>query len=216
KGLDRRAKESEANPNIPWGVPYLTIDPQDIGRSYEAIIRINSQSGKGGVAYVLDREHGFDLPKSMHPQVGKRIYDLADEHGRELTTDEIREAFFEEFVNIANPLDVIDYELVHQTGERGMVQCKSSILIHGEKKSIEGFGNGPINAFVHALENADLKDFKVTDYRSHAVRGGSDASAAAYVQVQHDDGRLLWGAGVDPSIEMAGLKALVTAWNLLR
>jgi 2-isopropylmalate synthase len=197
-------------------VPYLTIDPQDIGRSYEAIIRINSQSGKGGVAYVLDREHGFDLPKSMHPQVGKRIYDLADEHGRELSTDEIREAFLEEFVNIATPLDLVDYELIHQTGERGLVRCKASILMEGEKKTLEGFGNGPINAFVHALEGANLKDFKVTDYRSHAVRGGSDASAAAYVQVQHDDGRLLWGGGVDPSIEMAGLKALVAAWNLLR
>jgi 2-isopropylmalate synthase len=90
------------------------------------------------------------------------------------------------------------------------------ILNHGNEQRIEGHGNGPINAFVHALENAGMKDFKVTDYRSHAVRGGSDASAAAYVQVQHDDGRLLWGAGVDPSIEMAGLKALVTAWNLLR
>jgi 2-isopropylmalate synthase len=89
-------------------------------------------------------------------------------------------------------------------------------LNHGAEQSVEGFGNGPINALVHALENAGMKDFKVTDYRSHAVRGGSDASAAAYVQVQHDDGRILWGAGVDPSIEMSGLKALVTAWNLLR
>jgi 2-isopropylmalate synthase len=216
KGLDRRAKEIAKDPNAPWGVPYLTIDPQDIGRSYEAIIRINSQSGKGGVAYVLDREHGFDLPKTMHPQVGKRIYDLADELGRELTTDEIRDAFFREFVNVASPLDVIDYELIHQVGERGRVKCQASILNHGEQQNIEGLGNGPINAFVHALESIGLKDFKVTDYRSHAVRGGSDASAAAYVQVQHEDGRLLWGAGVDPSIEMAGLKALVTAWNLLR
>ncbi len=216
KGLDRRAKETQQDPNIPWGVPYLTIDPQDIGRSYEAIIRINSQSGKGGVAYVLDREHGFDLPKTMHPQVGKRIYDLADEHGRELSNDEIREAFFAEFVNLSAPLDVIDYELIHHTGERGQVHCKASILIGGEAKNIEGFGNGPINSFVHALEGAGLKNFKVTDYRSHAVRGGSDASAASYVQLQHDDGRLLWGAGVDSSIEMAGLKALVTAWNLLK
>ncbi|MGL5019631.1 MAG: 2-isopropylmalate synthase, partial [Luteolibacter sp.] len=216
KGLDRRAKELETQAHLPWGVPYLTIDPQDIGRSYEAIIRINSQSGKGGVAYVLDREHGFDLPKSMHPQVGKRIYDLADELGRELTTDEIREAFLAEFVNIAKPLDVVDYELIHHVRERGEVQCQAGILLNGEKKAIAGIGNGPINAFVHALEGAGLKDFKVTDYRSHAVRGGSDASAASYVQVQHDDGRLLWGAGVDPSIEMAGLKALVTAWNLLR
>ena len=216
KGLDRRAHETANDPGVPWGVPYLTIDPQDIGRSYEAIIRINSQSGKGGVAYVLDREHGFDLPKTMHPQVGKRIYDLADACGRELTADEIRDAFFREFVNLATPLDVIEYELIHQVGERGKVKCQASILNHGSQQNIEGFGNGPINAFVHALENIGLKDFKVTDYRSHAVRGGSDASAAAYVQVQHDDGRLLWGTGVDPSIEMAGLRALVTAWNLLR
>jgi 2-isopropylmalate synthase len=216
KGLDRRASEISKDPGTPWGVPYLTIDPQDIGRSYEAIIRINSQSGKGGVAYVLDREHGFDLPKTMHPQVGKRIYDLADQLGRELSADEIRDAFFREFVNVASPLDVIDYELIHQVGERGQVKCEAIILQHGEQKHIEGLGNGPINAFVHAMQGIGLKDFKVTDYRSHAVRGGSDASAAAYVQVQHDDGRLLWGAGVDPSIEMAGLKALVTAWNLLR
>ena len=216
KGLDRRAKEVESDPTTPWGVPYLTIDPQDIGRSYEAIIRINSQSGKGGVAYVLDREHGFDLPKTMHPQVGKRIYDLADEHGRELSVDEIREAFFREFVNVASPLDITDCEFSHHTGERGQVRCDAVVLLDGTELKLRGVGNGPINAFVHALESVERKDFKVTDYRSHAVRGGSDASAAAYVQVQHDDGRLLWGAGVDPSIEMAGIKALVTAWNLLR
>ena len=216
KGLDLREKEMAADPSVPWGVPYLTIDPQDIGRSYEAIIRINSQSGKGGVAYILDREHGFDLPKTMHPQVGKRIYDLADSLGRELTTDEIRDAFFREFVNLTSPLDVVDYELSHHTTERGRVLCKALMLLRGDQLSCEGLGNGPINSFVQALENIGIKDFKVTDYRSHAVRGGSDASAAAYVQVQHADGRLLWGAGVDPSIEMAGLKALVTAWNLLR
>lgn len=211
KGLDRREKEGPENF---WGVPYLTIDPQDIGRSYEAIIRINSQSGKGGVAYVLDREHGFDLPKSMHPQVGKRIYDLADAQGKELTVDEIREAFFADFVNVESPLEVTGYELIHQPG--GQVVCKAMIMMDGKEMEIEGDGNGPINSFVHAMERAGFKDFKVSDYRSHAVRGGSDASAAAYVQLQHDDGRLLWGAGVDPSIEMAGLRALVTAWNLLR
>ena len=105
----------------------------------------------------------------------------------------------------------------HHLYEHGSAQCiRLSVEIDGVPHSLTGEGNGPINAFVHALEGAGLKDFKVTDYRSHAVRGGSDASAASYVQVQHDDGRLLWGAGVDPSIEMAGLKALVTAWNLLR
>jgi len=215
KGLDLRAAESNKEAGVAWAVPYLTIDPQDIGRSYEAIIRINSQSGKGGVAYILDREHGFELPKTMHPQVGKRIYDLADQLGRELTPDEVRDAFFQEFANLDAPLDVVDYELIHHLGERGQVRCEASIVLNGSQQRIEGLGNGPINAFVHALGNIGLKDFKVTDYRSHAVRGGSDANAAAYVQVQHDDGRLLWGAGVDPSIEMAGLKALVTAWNLL-
>lgn len=194
----------------------MTIDPQDLGRSYEAIIRINSQSGKGGVAYVLDREHGFDLPKTMHPQVGKRVYDLADDLGRELTSDEIREAFFREFVNVPVPLELCDYELIHQAGERGVVRCEATITHQGESLQVSGQGNGPINAFVHALEGAGLKDFKVVDYRSHAVRGGSDASAAAYVQVQADEGTILWGAGVDSSIEMAGLNALVTAWNLLR
>ena len=216
KGLDRRERETKDNPEIPWGVPYLTIDPQDIGRSYEAIIRINSQSGKGGVAWILDREHGLDLPKTMHPQVGKRIYDHADELGRELTPDEIHETFHRLFANVESPLSVVDYELVHHTTERGIVECTATIVLDGEEKQITGKGNGPINAFVHAMEGIDLKDFKVTDYRSHAVRGGSDANAAAYVQVQHDDGRILWGCGIDPSIEMAGLKALVTAWNLLR
>ena len=216
KGFDRRAKESAADPEIPWGVPYLTIDPRDIGRSYEAIIRINSQSGKGGIAYILDREHGFELPKTMHPQVGKTIYDLADRLGRELSPDEIREAFFAGFTNLKSPLELVDYELDHQTGERGQVRCRGMIRVSGEDKQLSGLGNGPINAFVHALDAAGLKDFKLTDYRSHAVRGGSDADSAAYVQLQHDDGRIVWGAGVDPSIEMAGLLALVSAWNLLR
>ena len=202
-------------PWVPWGVPYLTIDPQDIGRSYEAIIRINSQSGKGGVAYVLDREHGFDLPKTMHPQVGKHIYDLADRLGRELTADEIRDAFFARYVNLATPLHLVDYELDHQTGARGQVRCRGTLALQRRQQAITGRGNGPINAFVHALDAAGLKDFKLTDYRSHAVRGGSDADSAAYVQLLATDGRIVWGTGVDPSIEMAGLRALVSAWNLL-
>jgi len=222
KGLDLRARELSETPESgstetpEWAVPYLTIDPQDIGRSYEAIIRINSQSGKGGVAWILDREHGLELPKTMHPQVGKRIYDLADQQGRELTIDEIRDAFYQLFANVDSPLSVTDYELIHHSVEKGRVDCVATIALNGETQQITGNGNGPINAFVHALENTGLKDAKVIDYRSHAVRGGSDANAAAYVQLQHDDGRILWGCGIDPSIEMAGLKALVTAWNLLR
>ncbi|NNM31380.1 MAG: 2-isopropylmalate synthase [Akkermansiaceae bacterium] len=218
KGIDRRRKDvaAENGDKVAWGVPYLTIDPEDIGRSYEAIIRINSQSGKGGVAWILDREHGFDLPKTMHPLVGKQIYDLADSLGRELTPEEVRDAFFKYFANLSEPLHVLDYELDHHKVERGSVRCRADILMNGEKKHIEGLGNGPINAFVNALEEEGMKDFVLTDYRSHALHGGSSSDAAAYVQLKHDDGRLIWGAGVDPSIEMAGLKALVSAWNLLR
>jgi 2-isopropylmalate synthase len=221
KGFDRRRGDLElANgENVDWGVPYLTIDPEDIGRTYEAIIRINSQSGKGGVAYVLDREHGFDLPKTMHAQVGGCIYQMADELGRELSADEIRDAFFERFVNVSKPLSLVDYELDHHAGGQGQVACKARVTNNGDGKEIqiEALGNGPINAFVLALEQAGLKDFAVTDYRSHAIRGGSDSDSAAYVQVRGIDegGPLVWGCGVDPSIEMAGLKALVSACNLL-
>ncbi|MEN8773397.1 MAG: 2-isopropylmalate synthase [Akkermansiaceae bacterium] len=212
KGLDRRAKEESEK----WGVPYLTIDPHDIGRSYEAIVRINSQSGKGGVAYILDQEHGYDLPKTMHPQVGRRIYDLADQRGKELSAKEVGNVFFEEFVNVNSHLVLKDYELDHRSAGRGEVACKAVIEIDGDNRTVEGIGNGPINAFVQGLEKTGLKDFTLTDYRSHAVRGGSSSDAAAYVQLRKDDGEILWGVGCDPSIEMAGVKALVCAWNLLR
>ena len=212
KGLDRRARETSEQ----WGVPYLTIDPIDIGRSYEAIVRINSQSGKGGVAYILDQEHGFDLPKTMHPQVGKRVYDLADARGEELTAVEVGKVFNKEFVNLSSTMALVDYELDYHQAGRGEVACKAVILLEGNKVEVEGLGNGPINAFVHALEKSGLKDFTLTDYRSHAVRGGSSSDAAAYVQLRHDNGAILWGVGCDPSIEMAGVKALVCTWNLLR
>jgi len=212
KGLDRRRKEQSET----WGVPYLTIDPLDIGRSYEAIVRINSQSGKGGVAYILDQEHGYDLPKTMHPQVGKRVYDLADERGEELSAQEVGNVFHDEFVNVSHPMILEDYELDHHPSKRGEVICTAEISLSGERKKTEGSGNGPINDLVHVLEQLGLKDFVLTDYRSHAVRGGSSSDAAAYVQLRHQDGRILWGVGVDPSIEMAGVKALVSAWNLLR
>jgi len=218
KGLDRRVRlvSEGSDESLPWEVPYLTIDPQDIGRSYEAIIRINSQSGKGGVAYVLDREHGFDLPKTMHPQVGKFIYENADAEGRELSNTEIGDLFFSHFVNIADPLTLREFELDHTDIAVGEVVCHASIDIGEERYAGSGRGNGPINAFVHFLEEAGRKDFKVTDYRSQALRGGSDADSAAYVQIQSlASGEILWGCGVDPSIEMAGLKALICAWNLM-
>ncbi len=211
KGMDLRQGEHQS-----WEVPYLTIDPADIGRTYEAIIRINSQSGKGGVAYVLDREYGFDLPKAMQPQVGARIYSLADKLGRELSNEEIRQAFLDEFVNVESKLGLLDYEIDHQDVDPGHVRCRAKIQQDGQPLEATGVGNGPINSFVNALEGLGLKDFKLSDYRSHAICHGSDADSAAYILLEKEGHAGIWGCGVDPSIELAGVKALVSAWNLLQ
>ena len=211
KGMDRVGPSKSE-----WGVPYLTIDPNDIGRTYEAIIRINSQSGKGGIAYILDREYGFDIPKPMQPIVGSKIYKLADSKGRELTNQEILEAFKKEFVNVEDSFFLKHYEILANESEDGQVCCQATILVSGNNYEIKGIGNGPINAFVNALETVGQKSFKLTDYRSHAIKGGSDADSAAYIFLESNEGHGAWGCGVDPSIEIAGVKALVSALNLLK
>ena len=211
KGMDRVDSSSSS-----WSVPYLTIDPTDIGRTYEAIIRINSQSGKGGIAYILDREYGFDIPKAMQPIVGATIYQLADNKGKELTNQEILEAFKNEFVNVSKSFFVEKYELLHNDLNDGQVCCEAKIINNGEPHEIKGSGNGPINAFVNALEKINQKDFNLKDYRSHAIKGGSDADSAAYILLEGTNGKEAWGCGVDPSIEIAGVKALVSSLNLLK
>ena len=211
KGMDRVDSSSSS-----WAVPYLTIDPTDIGRTYEAIIRINSQSGKGGIAYILDREYGFDIPKAMQPIVGATIYQLADNKGKELTNQEILEAFKNEFVNVSKSFFLEKYELLHNDLNDGQVCCEAKIINDGESHEIKGSGNGPINAFVNALEKINQKDFNLKDYRSHAIKGGSDADSAAYILLEGTNGKEAWGCGVDPSIEIAGVKALVSSLNLLK
>ena len=211
KGMDRVDSSSSS-----WAVPYLTIDPTDIGRTYEAIIRINSQSGKGGIAYILDREYGFDIPKAMQPIVGATIYQLADNKGKELTNQEILEAFKNEFVNVSKSFFLEKYELLHNDLNDGQVCCEAKIINNGEPHKIKGSGNGPINAFVNALEKINQKDFNLKDYRSHAIKGGSDADSAAYILLEGTNGKEAWGCGVDPSIEIAGVKALVSSLNLLK
>ena len=210
KGMDKIHSSDSS-----WAVPYLTIDPTDIGRTYEAIIRINSQSGKGGIAYILDREYGFDIPKAMQPVVGTTIYQLADKKGKELSNHEIFEAFQAEFVNVVNHLSLEEYELLHNDIKDGNVCCEAKLIKNGDQYDIKGTGNGPINAFVNALEKLGQKDFNLKDYRSHAIKGGSDADSAAYILLESFDGKESWGCGVDPSIEIAGVKALISALNLL-
>ena len=210
KGMDLRTKEGATDKDH-WQVPYLSIDPQDIGRSYEAIIRINSQSGKGGVAYVLSREFGLDLPKPMHPEVGLLMNEKADSESRELAADEIYQAFKKEFLEIHSPLELISYETNKFSADE--ISCSAIIRCEGNELEITGQGNGPINAFVHALENEGLKDFKLTDYRQHSIGGGSGTKSAAFVQLQTKAGRVAYGCGIHASIEKSGLLALVSAYN---
>ena len=215
KGMDLRSEEGDSDDNL-WQVPYLSIDPRDLGRNYEAIIRINSQSGKGGVAYVLSREFGLELPKPMHPEVGLLVNEKADSESRELAADEIYETFKQEFLEKNDPMRLVSYQTQKLSAEGDEVTCSAEIELDQEPRSIEGQGNGPINAFVQALESEGIKDFKLTDYRQHSIGGGSATESAAFVQLQTKAGRVAYGCGIDSSIEKSGLLALVSAYNRTR
>lgn len=216
KGLDAMDKVKEAEPDSAhlWEVPYLPIDPEDIGRTYKAIIRINSQSGKGGVAYVMDREFGFTLPKAMHPEFGRVVTEQADNSGNELTSEEIRKIFFSEYVGNIEPLNLRSYEVVSQSDDHHQIELKAQVLFNGEKKTVTGRGNGPINALANAIKEAGWKEFRLLNYSQHALTSGSAAEAASYIQIERQtDKKQFWGVGVDANIELAGLKALVSAFN---
>lgn len=210
KGMDLR--QAGTGENDLWQVPYLLIDPQDIGRSYEALIRINSQSGKGGVAYILARDFGLEMPKAMHPEVGEVVSKAADQGSRELEPAEIYQLFEREYINLRHPLEVLDIEK-ENFSKTGEVQIVADIRMHGKTLKIEGRGNGPISAFVDGLLLKGWKDFKLVDYRQHSIGGGSKTKAAAYIQIQQEDGRVHFGCGIDANIELAGLRALVSAFN---
>ena len=210
KGMDLRSKEDTEGTR--WEVPYLAIDPADIGRDYEAIIRINSQSGKGGVAYILERDFGLDLPKAMHPEVGKVVNDTADKGSRELSPDEVREVFMQAYVNLEAPMELLSIER-EDFSQSGEVKVDAEISMNGKSNKVTGTGNGPISAFVDALEQDGYKDFQLLDYRQHSIGGGSKTEAAAYIQIKNDDGSVSFGCGINANIELAGLHALVSAFN---
>lgn len=210
KGIDRRKKESAENQL--WEVPYLLIDPKDIGRDYEAIIRINSQSGKGGVAYILNEDYGLDLPKAMHPELGTIVNALADKKSTELKADSIYSIFKAAYVNLEAPLKTLQIEQEPNTLNE-TVHLKASIQYKNQSYTLEGKGNGPISAFVDALDNQGWKNFTLRDYRQHSIGSGSKTEAAAYVQIENEDGQHFFGCGIDANIEKAGLKALVSAFN---
>lgn len=213
KGMDLRDKVSEES--ALWEVPYLLIDPDDIGRNYEAIIRINSQSGKGGVAYILNHDYGLDLPKAMHPEVGDAINLFADKESRELSAEEIYDRYKETFVNLEAPLKLLSIDRTFNESDDSM-ELKAKIAKGGQEYLIQGTGNGPISAFVDALDKEGWKNFTLNDYRQHSIGSGSKTKAAAYVEIIGQQETHVYGCGIDPNIEKAGLKALISAYNRLQ
>jgi 2-isopropylmalate synthase len=197
-------------PQEPWDVLYIPIDPADIGRSYKAIIRINAQSGKGGVAYVLEHEFGLSLPKLMHKEIGKIINDVADAKGTELSPAEIHEVFRREYLERTTPLALQHFK----TTERdSAVKCEASLMLNGAAHKLAGEGNGPIDAFTHALESTSLPKFEVLSYSEHSLGKGSEARAVSYIQIKTEKNQMLFGAGIDTNIELASIKAIVSALN---
>ncbi len=211
EAMDREAAE-RGRPvgELTWGVPYLPIDPKDVGRSYEAVIRVNSQSGKGGVAYVLKNDHHLDLPRRMQIEFSRVVQEVADGEGGEISATRIWEMFQATYLTRTAPLRLVSQSLTSGDADR----IDAVVELDGARHTITGRGNGPIAAFVHALSELGV-DARVLDYAEHATGAGEEAQAASYLEVAVD-GRVLWGCGVHPSIVTSSLVAVVSAVNRSR
>jgi 2-isopropylmalate synthase len=200
-----------------WKVPYLPIDPKHVGRSYEAVIRVNSQSGKGGVSYVLLHEYGLDLPRGLQIDFSKRIQNVTDDTGTEITSYEIHRRFTADYVDREDPwVELVGHRATTDTIGDSSTELEARLVVGGEERTVRGEGNGPIDAFVHALQDEELFPAKIVDYHEHAIGAGSDATAAAYVEVDTGDRDTTWGVGLHESIVSASLRAIVSAVNGMR
>ena len=198
-----------------WEVPYLPIDPKDLGRTYEAVIRVNSQSGKGGVAYVLKADHGLDLPRGLQVEFSKRVQEVADRTGKELTSADIWSLFEATYLG-PDGIALADYGILPEPGAPNRRRIVATVEIGGAERRIEGVGNGPIDAFVDALQRECGIELTVGDYREHALGAGADAQATAYVEIRCGNAAPLWGVGIDANIVTASLKAVASAATRVR
>lgn len=211
KGLKAHEEKED---NI-WDVPYLPINPSDIGREYEPIIRINSQSGKGGVAFILEDSFGYKAPKPMHPEISKPVQIKTDETGRELSPDEIHEIFKETFVNLSTPLKLIHFNSSYKDGDENAVTIEATVRVKGTERKVIGQGNGPISAFFHGIQSIGYEGFSLKDYTEHAISGDADALAAAYIQLEDESGKRAYGVGIDSNINKASIIAVISSMNRL-
>jgi len=193
-----------------WDVPYLTIDPRDIGREYREVIRVNSQSGKGGVAYLLESQFGIELPKDMQREFGPIANDEVDKLGREVTAAELKAMFWREYIERAKPWQLKRFET---ESKNGVVKCRAKLLRHGKPLELTGEGNGPLAALVHGFGKAGVPRFEIAHYSEHALSSGEEAVAIAYIQIKLANGKTRWGAGVDTNIELASVRAVLSALN---
>ncbi|HEV7827061.1 MAG TPA: alpha-isopropylmalate synthase regulatory domain-containing protein, partial [Mycobacteriales bacterium] len=216
KGLDALERDA-AEAGVPvedfrWAVPYLPIDPKDVGRTYEAVIRVNSQSGKGGVAYIMKSERQLDLPRRLQIEFSGVVQRHTDTEGGEVSPEQIWEIFQDEYLpNPAAPWGRLALRNHRSAADEDTDHLDISVVLDGAEMQLAGSGNGPIAAFVTALAGVGI-DVRVLDYAEHALSAGGDAKAAAYLECAVGD-RVLWGVGVDPNIVTASLKAVVSAVN---
>ena len=205
KGMEALPSDADV-----WEVPYLPIDPKHVGRTYEAVIRVNSQSGKGGVAFVMKAEHGLDLPRRLQIEFSRTVQLVTEESGTEISPAEMWDRFESEYLKDEGPVKLLGHEVT--TGDDGAA-ITAQLLVDGAHRTAVGRGSGPIDAFVHALREEIGAEIDVVDYSEHAVSSGSDATAVAYVETLVPDGTVKWGVGMHPSILTASLRAVVSAVN---
>jgi len=200
-----------------WDVPYLPIDPRHLGRSYEAVIRVNSQSGKGGVSYVMLHEYGFDLPRGLQIDFSKTIQAVTEDTGTEITSYEIHRRFASRYIEPPEAqVTLVGHRSSSDTLSGGTTTLEAKLIVDGAEQMVTGEGNGPIDAFVHALSAAGLFDGKIVDYSEHTMGIGSDATAVAYVEVDTGARDTIWGVGLHESIVSASLRAIVSGVNTMR
>ena len=200
-----------------WEVPYLPIDPADVGREYEPIIRINSQSGKGGTAFILSTNYGIKMPKAMHPEFGAVVQKACDEKGKELTADEVFDLFQKEYRNVNGPYRLANYKITEEKNEEDTlttVHFTGTLKYKDEAPvQIEGFGNGPVGAFCDAMNKTPLREYEFIDYDEHAIAVGSDSKAISYIQLKTPQGKTIFGMGVSHNIGYACMKGVICAIN---
>tara|TARA_A100000164_G_scaffold332239_1_gene321994 strand:- start:420 stop:2096 length:1677 start_codon:yes stop_codon:yes gene_type:complete len=210
--INKGLKAMESSNSQAWDVPYLPIDPLDVGANYEAVIRINSQSGKGGISYIMETEFGIQMPRALQVEFSGAVQKISDTSGEEQSPDDIWKAFNQEYLSAKTPYEFVEHQTRADTHASEKRLMTATVKKDGVNVAIEGEGNGPIDAYVDALQKDSRKDIKVFSYSEHSVGGGSDASAIAFVETEVD-GKHLYGIGQDPNIVSASLIAVTCAVN---